>query len=813
MTLTNLKLAWRNLLRKKLFAVINVAGLAVGICTCLVIFLIVRFETSFDRHHADSHRIYRVYTEFSGVFEGANRGVIAGAANFMKSNAAGIELVVPFHEYYTGDVKVRSADGELKKFGADKKAAVVGPEFFDMFNNYTWLSGSAGGSFGKYEVVLTESQARKYFGETTATEGFIGKSIIYRDSISLTVSGVLADPPKNTDLYFTDFISFETAKSLSSDQSFYDDWSSTNSSSQLFLKLQPGKSPDDLSPQLLQMGAEYQSKNEESDWSVAYRLQPLSDMHYNVKLGILDSSRGAVNLQTLKILGLLAGTILLIASINFINLETAQAGRRAKEIGIRKVLGSSRGNLITQFLTESVILSLLALAIALPLCQFALVYFQEFIPPGLSFDIAEGPTLMFLGGIVLLVGFVSGLYPAYVISGFLPVKALKASIYTEKGTNFSAVVRKSLTVFQFCLAQILIACTLVIIWQTKYLSEKDLGFSSNNIVTIQVPYGEPESKKQVFLAELENISGIRETSLHQSPPADGGYSSSMVKHKTRGEEVSHLVYRKSGDVDYFSFYNMPLLAGRVYMPNDSVFEMVVNKRYAQKLGFSAAEDVLLERVTLNDHEYTIVGVIDDVNLRSLHNAVDPMAVLYQSNGNCVGVKLGDIEGTAQVARVLAEVEAVWNKVYPDRDFKYNFLDETIDRFYQSEKRAAKLVTTATIIAIIISCMGLFGLASFSALQRTKEIGIRKVLGASVRNIMLLLSADFLKLVMVAFVIAAPLAYWLSQKWLADFAYRITPGVWLFAATGLMAIVVALLTVSQQAFKAASENPVKALRNE
>lgn len=813
MLFTYIKIAWRNLLRKKLYAAINVIGLAIGLCTCLVIFLIVKFELSFDKHHAESERIYRVYTEFSGVFEGKNRGVISAASNFIKANTTDLELVVPFHEYHKGNVKIPAENGEIKKFDADKKAAVVGPEYFELFNNNRWLSGDAQSSLEKYSVVLTESQAQKYFGSRPTPADYIGKTVIYRDSINLKVSGILSEPPNNTDLYFTEFISFETARNVGSYQGFYDDWSSTNSSSQVFVKFLPGKSPTDLEPMLQRMSEGYSERNEGSTWSVAYKLQPLSELHYNVELGILDGRRDAANLQTLGVLSLLAGMILLIASINFINLETAQAARRAREIGIRKVLGSSRRNLIAQFLTESTILSFLALTIALPLCQFALVYFQEFIPRGVALNIAEWTTISFLGSIVLFVGLVSGFYPAFIISRFAPVKALKAQVYTEKGRNFSSFVRKALTVFQFCFAQVLIACTIVVIWQTRYLAERDLGFSSENIMTVNVPYTEPDSKKQVFINEIKNIRGVVETSLHQSPPAEGGYSSSNVKYNSSEGEVIHLVYRKSGDVDYFSFYDLPIVAGRVYTPNDSVFELVVNKKYVEKLGFKIPEEALDEQVVLNDRDYTVVGVVDDFNFRSLHTAIDPAAVLYEGNGYCVGVKLGGVGGTAEVARVLAEVESAWSSVYPDADFKYSFLDEVIGRFYEAEKRTSKLVSTATIIAIVISCMGLFGLVSFAALQRTKEIGIRKVLGASVKSIMMLLSKDFLKLVVIAFIIAAPFAWWISQKWLENFAYRIEAGVGVFAFTGLVAIVVALVTVSHQAFKAAIENPVKSLRNE
>jgi len=351
---------------------------------------------------------------------------------------------------------------------------------------------------------------------------------------------------------------------------------------------------------------------------------------------------------------------------------------------------------------------------------------------------------------------------------------------------------------------------LIIIRQNTYMQNKDLGFVYDEVINIYTPYTEPAVKGQTFLTALSQIPQISTLSRHGEPPATSGYSSSMVKFKTDTSELSINVFRKEGAGDYFDFYSMPLIAGRAYLPTDSSHEVVINATFARQIGL-APDEALGKQITWNGTA-TVVGVINDVNFRSLHHSVEPMMVNYNSEGNCIGLKIAP-SNTASIDQVMKQVEDAWLQVFPDKPFQYSFLDDTIERFYQSERRTTKLVATSTGIAVLISCMGLFGLVSFTALQRTKEIGIRKVLGASVNNIIALLSRDFLLLVLVAFALAGPLAYWLGNKWLEEFAYRMELSAWLFIATGLTALAIAFLTVAQQAFKAATENPVNALRNE
>lgn len=805
-----IKIAWRNILRKKLFAAINILGLAIGLAVCIVIFLIIRHELSYDKFHAGSNRIYRVYTTFSGAFEATSRGVVSTAADYVEQNLTGVELVVPFHAVYTEKIRIDLGEGQIEEFDRDKRIIATVPAYFDLIN-YEWLYGSSHDLFAMpNRVVLTLSKVKKYFGSSMSPDEVIGKSIIYRDSIELIVYGVVNDLQYHTDFDFSEFISIETASLMSRQANYYNEWSNTNSSSQLFLKLNEGMSADNFSSGLALLAEEYRNRNKDVGWEVGYQLQPLSDLHFTPQMGIFDHSRQPPPKATLKTLVGVAALILILASINFVNLETAQASRRAKEIGVRKVMGSTRNDIIFQFLTESTLAATLAVTLALPIVQLALGWLNEFIPDGLSFELLDPAVWFFLILIVGFVGLAAGFYPAFIISGLQPAKALKSMVFSDRGANRAALLRKCLIVFQFVFTQILIAGCLIIIWQNDYMSNKDLGFAYDEVINIYLPFREPPVKGQSFLNALAEIPQISSLSRHGEPPAADGYSSSMVKFRSDSSEVSLNVFRKEGTEDYFDFYDMPLIAGRAYMPADSSHEVVINTTLARQLGLEP-DQALGKQIDWNGTA-TIVGVINDVNFRSLHHSVEPMMVTYSEEGYCVSLKF-DQASTTNIEQVIQRVESAWIGVFPNRPFQYSFLNETIDRFYKSERRTSKLVATSTGIAVIISCMGLFGLVSFTAVQRTKEIGIRKVLGATVSNIVVLLSTDFLRLVLVAFVVACPVAYWLGTVWLEEFAYRIEIGPQLFIYTGLLATSIALVTVAQQAFKAATENPVKALRNE
>lgn len=801
-------IAWRTLLANRLYTAINIFGLTVGISSCLVIYLIVQFELSFNRTIADADRIYRVYTTFSGDFEGTNRGVGTGVQEAV-TQFNGLEAAVPFQ---TWSAKVSLPGTDARSKDDETHLIIVQPEYFLLNSAYEWKRGSADALKAPLQVVLELSQARKYFG-TDDPDQVIGKTLHYNDSLVLTVAGLVSRKEGNTDFEFTDFISYSTIEASWLKERFSPhDWQSTNSSSQLWIKLSDGTAKADIEKQMLELDKEYKKHSTNSGfWIVKYKLQPLSDLHYNAELGIFDQSRPAAHLSTLTTLSLVALVLLTMASINFINLETARAVKRAREVGIRKVMGSTRAQLIRHFLAQSVLLALVAVLLAIPAAELGLILFDDFVPKGVAFSLTEFATVGFLIGVVFVVGVLSGLYPAFVLSSFLPAIALKNQGYISSGNSRSAYMRKGLIVFQFASAQLLIIGTLVIISQINFMLDKDLGFSQDAVIHVQPPWDASEEKRFVLKNELERVPGIAKLSLCQSPPAANGYSSNVLTVKRNGEEVRKSVMRKFGDINYLEVYGIQLVAGRNLTPNHKT-EILVNETFLKEFGLNQ-QDALGQEVTQHERVYTIVGIMKDYHVFSLHAPYSPVYMSgLEEELYAMSVKISRPEsGKYDFKPVLSDMEAAWKKVYPDKNFSYNFVDETIRNFYLSEKRMSRLAATAMTIAIVISCLGLFGLVSFTSIQRSKEVGIRKVLGATAQNILFLLSSDFIRLVAIAFLIAVPVSWWMAGKFLEDYTFHVTPGVTLYLLAGLGSVILAFLTVSYQALKTSFMNPVESLR--
>lgn len=796
-------LAVRNLWRKKVHAAINIFGLATGVSACLVIYLIVTFELSYNQDIPGYERIYRIHSQFSGSFTGLNRGAPTAVAPFISENFKDIEATALFFGF-SSKVQIPTPS-ELKNMERQQTVCLADSGYFKVFGFYTWLAGSVKALSRPNAVVLTKSQAKKYFGDISV-ESMLGKEVIYRDSLSTQVVGVVDDPSFKTDLEFTDFISSATLESSWIKNNFtLNDWNSTNSSTQVFIKTTENSSHADVLAQLSLLAKEY---NERNDWATnSFNAQPLSDLHFNPETGIFDSSRDAAHKPTLITLSFVAILLLVIGAINFINLETAQAVKRAKEVGIRKVLGSVRSRLILQFLCESILLTALSLLIALPLAEGGLVFFNEFVPKGLELNIVQ--IIPFLLGILLFVGVFAGTYPAFVLSSFLPVQALKNATY-DSGNSRASFLRKSLIVFQFTFAQVLILITLVIGWQIRYVLTKDLGFTKDAIIYFHTPWHEKNDKTQILKNELTSIPEISDVSLSGSPPSANGWSSQSVKY-TGKEEIKFDAFRKFGDTRYLEFYNIQLLAGRNLLPSDTVKELIINETMMREMGIETPEEAIGQTIDMGG-QLPIVGVVKDFHTKTLRKKIDPVMIANEEkNFSCVNVKLAPTEGGIQPG--IEKIKDAWTKIYPDVPFKYEFLDETIFNFYKTERRTSKLANTATGMAIFISCLGLFGLASFTTTQRAKEIGIRKILGATVNQLTFLLTREFLLFVLIAFILATPVAWYASNQWLADYTYRTEVSSWMFVLTGLAAVIIAFSTVSFQTIKAANRNPVTSLRNE
>jgi putative ABC transport system permease protein len=807
-------IALRNLRRNKLHALINIVGLSIGISACLVLFLIVDFELGFDKFRQDRDRIYRVYSSFSGVFEGTNRGVATGVAPFLQDNISGIEALTHFHTMSAPVETAVFGEGH-KDHGRQSELVIAGPEFFDVFPDYQWIAGTPAALGEPHKVVLSEHKAQLYFGVDDPAEA-MGREVFYRDSLALTVAGIIANPVDQTDLYFEDFIAYATIESSWLKDNYpLNDWNSTNSSSQLFLKLAPGVSGDNISEQLTLADERYAKENAEDEWRAAYHLQPFADLHFNTELHIFDNGRAPAHLPTLYALILVAALLLLIAAINFVNLETAQAIRRSKEVGVRKVFGSSRRTLILQFLGETLLLTLIAVVLSVQLANFALYYFEDFIPDGVALQLLDIRVLLFLLAITLVAGLLAGAYPAFVLSSFRPVRVLKDQVVSLRGDTGRTNLRRGLIVFQFIIAQVLIFGALIVGQQINFMINKDMGFRQDAIINFYAPWRTEKEKREVLKQELTRIPGIELVSRHSSPPARRGYSTTVMKHRQGEEMINYNVHRKYGDTAFIHLYGIELLAGRNITPSDTVKELLINETFARRLGFVNPAEAIGEQILVSDQPKPVVGVVKDFHIRSLHYPIEPTAIASALDDfygfglklRTRGKELSNFEATVE------KIEKVWKRLYPDNPFDYTFLDEDLAKFYEAEKRTAKLVRTATGVAILISCLGLLGLISYTTTQRTKEIGIRKVLGAGILNIVRLLTADFMRLILLASLVALPLAWYFTSRWLEDFAYRIRIEWWMFLLVCLAALAVTLLTVGYRAYRAATANPAESLKYE
>lgn len=813
------KIAFRNFQRQKLHSAINVLGLSIGISACLVIFLLVHYQQSFDTFHPDKERIYRVYTIYSGLFDATNSGIAYPVPNAIRKECTGVEAVG--HFLTLSNLKVSTGDQQKqhKVFEEQNKIIAAEPDYFRVLESYHWLAGTPQTSLtDPFQVVLTESRAKFYFGNIEPRAA-LGQELTYNDSLVVTVSGIVSDLPKQTDFNFTDFISFSTIPQswLKNDIGGLEgmkEWGSTTSASQVFIKLDKTAQVERISKQLKQFVKKYQP-NKDPKLKLEYPLQALSELRYST-IGIFNDSLAPANRSTLKTLGLVAGLLLLIACINFINLSTAQSIQRSKEVGVRKVLGSTRSVLIEQFLGETLVVTLIAMLFSIVLAKGAMLFFKEFLPEGLTFNLLNPTILGFMAIVVVLVSVLAGLYPAFVLSGYRPALALKTQFFGKGSNRGVEWLRKGLIVFQFTFSLALIAGTIIMGRQLKFMQNAEMGFNSDAIVHINPPFQYEAEKKLLLSNQLKQLTGVKAVSIHANPPASQGINTNIFNFKGKKETEDHEFMVKAADTAYLRLYGIPLLAGRNLLPTDSTREVLINETAMRQLGFKNPQDALGKNLLEDKAVYPIVGVVKDFHSRSLHEAIRPLVIAVRPLNQLreISLKLATQgKGIDSFKATLAQVEQRWNAVYPGEKFEYRFVDEDIAKFYENEQRISKIMGAATGIAIFISCIGLFGLVSFTATKRTKEIGVRKILGASMLNIVGLLSKDLLLLVLISIALGSPIAWYFGQQWLKDFAFHIHIQWWMFVLAGVMAIGIALLTVSYQAIRAAVVNPVDSLRNE
>jgi putative ABC transport system permease protein len=800
-----LTIAWRNVWKNKFYTGINILGLALSIGCSIILFQFIAYHLSFDTYHHDAKQVYKLVTEQhddDGSIE-YQQGAPIALATAVQTKIPQVKDVAVFLRMHNITVAVpQNSNNANRLFAEHENIAITDGHFFNQFD-YQWEQGTSTNALNEPNtVVLSHGLAQKYFG----SQDVVGKSIIVDNKNTFKVTGVIKDHPANTDIKADIFLSLSTLKNIypTIHQSLLNDWAFINSTNGVYLSIPPNVQPAQVTDIIAQMAKTVLAPMHLEN-AFRFKLQPLNEVHFDgrYKSGVIQKSL----LTTLGIVGML---LIFIACVNFINMATAQSFKRAKEIGTRKVLGSSPSAIFLQFITETSYIVLCALLIAILWINLFLPVLNSWLQTTLSFNFLYDRNLLaFILLITIVITLAAGAYPALILSRVKPINALKNQINSQ--TRTSSFTRKSLIVLQNVIAQVLIISAVLITLQINYVKTTELGFDKSAVLMLPIP-DNAKSKTDQLRNQLMTYPGIRDVSICYNPPSSLLENGGSIKHD--GHDWEKFVgFEKVGDANYIKTFGIKLIAGRNLIESDTAKEYLVNEMLAQKLGAKYPQQIIGHRFTagnLTQNPGTIVGVIKDFHSQSLYTAIAPEYITTsRANYKSVGVKLN----TTNTAAAIAYIKNEWQSVYPQNVFEYHFLDEQIADFYQKEDLLNKLIRSSAIIAIAISCLGLLGLISLLTIQRTKEIGIRKVLGASIINITALISADFLKLVFIAIIIGSPIAWIMINKYLQSFAYRIEMHWWIFALTALIAILIAFLTVSYQAIKAAVANPIESLRSE
>jgi putative ABC transport system permease protein len=798
------RISFRNLKRYAGYTSINVLGLATGIAVCLLIFLVIGYETSFDNFHKNQDRIYRVLTEYhhadsKDIFYG--KGVPFGLPNSIKASMKQIEEVAPVWADHNDQLQISMVNnGSQKKFKEENGIFYVTPAFLKIFD-FPLLAGSYESLKDPNNAILSKDAAQKYFG---SWEGAIGKTLKLNNTDVLKVSGVLENAPVNSDFQIKVLIAYGTGFTGRFVNST--DWDGTYSNFGCYILFPESGSPTGFDNQLKSLAKKMKSPDNKD----LQTIQPLRAVHYDTQAG--NFSNKTISREMINALRLIASFILLIACVNFINLSTAQAVNRAKEVGIRKVLGSNRWQLKWQFLTETFLIVFTSILISILITWLALPWLNILmeLPLKIGFTnvLAVGLFLLTLSVAVTLL---AGFYPSVVLSGFNPINALKSKLAAKSQGGIS--LRRGLVIFQFIIAQALIFGTWVIAKQMTFFTSQPLGFDKSAMVNIPVPTDSAGISKLEFLKKkLQAVHGVQEISLNSNTPVEDNndnWTNVYFDHAEKQTDFYSII--KSADNDYVPGYKLPLIAGRNLEASDTIKEFLVNEMFLKNLGITDPRNGLNKEISFSKtSKGLIVGVLKNFYTRSFRDDLTPLIITTDKKEyNQASLKLDSKAAMFS----LREIEKIWNEIFPDFVFEYKFLDEKVEGFYKHENQIAQLYKTFALIAIFLSCLGLYGLASFMAVQRLKEVGIRKVLGATSSHIIYLFSREFVILISIAFIVATPLSWFFIHKWLQNYPFRIELSLWIFIAGGLLSVIIALSTVSFQALKAALTNPVTSLRSE
>lgn len=797
------QIAWRNLVKRKFYSFINVAGLAIGMACCVLITLFIQNELSYDQYHVKRDRIYRVLQTFRSVQDGETlREPVPGEFQVWGNAPVGPALQAEFPEVEKVVQFMSPASLLLEK--GEKRIQQDNLLFMDStaFDVFSWrmLYGDPHTALKvPKSIVLTHTLAQKFFGDTNP----VGQMLHVDNQDDFIVTGVMEDVPPNSHFTFSGLISMTTAKTYRSD--IFDMWGYVDFYTYILLKENAGiRSLQKQSPAFLK-------KYNGGDKGYAVSFEKMTDAYLHSVAARQPGITGS--LLNVYLFSCIAVFIMLIACINFMNLSTARSLERAKEIGIRKVMGVKPSGLMVQFLSESVLLSLAAALIALLLARTCTPLIGKLSGKDLSYMSFFTPLLpVYMAAFAVVVGLLAGIYPAWFLSGFKAIAVLKGK-FNPAGEGIP--LRKALVVFQFTLSVALIAGTTIVYTQLQYVNRHDLGFKKDQMVILNF---EGDEKVRQNIEAVKNAiakePGVISVASSRAVPGEFLPNAGTQIQTPQGRMENQIPFIYEIDFDFISTYHIPLIAGRAYsrsFPRDSAQSMVINEAAAKLYGYKRPADAVGKRFEQWGRSGTVIGVVKDFNFRSLHQAVEPLTLRYgysySLNRISVAIKGDNIPAT------LAVLKKTWSEMVPQRPFLYHFLDESFSEQYESDQHFGQLFTFFSCLAICIACLGLFGLSTFMAQQRIKEIGIRKVLGSSVSGIIVLLSKDFIKLILIAIVIAIPLCWWAMDKWLQGFAYRISIGPVVFVEAGMLALTVALATIAWQAVRAAMSNPIQSLRSE
>lgn len=807
------KTSLRNLLRNKSYTFINIFGLAAGIAVCMMIFIIIQYQTSFDSFHPNKGRIYRVLTEYhhendATVTYGNNVAYLLPAA--LKANFPQVEEAAPLYASHNDELLVMGDDGQiLKKFKEEKGLFFTEPSFFNVFH-FPLLAGSYASLKEINTVLLTKETAERYFGDWKLA---MGKTISLKSggfmfdhgTEVLKVTGVLDDIPQNTDFHIKLAVSLGTSY-IATIMKQSTNWKETTPGFGCYVLLSPNTSVDNFKQQL----SAFSNKVHTPDYTDNQTIQPLSEVHYDTETG--NYSNKTISHKLVNVLWLIAAFILAIACVNFINLSTAQAVNRSKEIGVRKVLGSNKAQLRIKFLIETFIIVFIAVLLAVIITLVALPYINNLLELSVSFNILHNaPLVIFLAAVMVGVTLLAGFYPSIVLSRFNPITALKGKQAAKAGSGIT--LRRGLVVFQFIIAQALIIGTVIIVQQMDYFMNQPLGFDKEAIITVPYRVDSARMARMDFIRKIIAVNNVKSISFSSNTPMEGGNDNwGTLKYDHAAKESDFKAITKFADEEYVPTYKLQLVAGRNLKKSPFTQEFLVNEAMVKSLGLKKPEDILNKEIAIWNGviKCPVVGVLKDFNNRPSQYGVAPLII---STNNTMYDQANIKISTTNMPATLEYVKSVFEKSFPDFVYEYKFIDEKIEGFYKQENQLAQLYKIFAAIAILLSCLGLYGLASFMAVQRIKEVGIRKVLGASGASIVYLFTKEFVLLITIAFIIAAPVAWYYMHTWLQNYVYRISISWWVFALGGLAAIIIALVTISFQAIKAARTNPVKSLRVE